>query len=72
MPTATRSRITQDAINEPIAKRMEESLQAYDAAKNLITETEIENEQQDDNLKVNGNNGNGNGNGNGNPNVNNR
>ncbi|GJR60586.1 putative reverse transcriptase domain-containing protein [Tanacetum coccineum] len=70
MPTATCSGMTQDAINELIAKRVEEALQAYDAAKNPGTETEMENEQQDDNIEVNGNNGNGNGNGN--PNVNNR
>ncbi|GKG63013.1 hypothetical protein Tco_0638660, partial [Tanacetum coccineum] len=42
MPTATRSRMTQDAINELIAKRVEEALQAYDAAKNPGTKTEIE------------------------------
>ncbi|GJZ85305.1 putative reverse transcriptase domain-containing protein [Tanacetum coccineum] len=71
MPTATHSGMTQDAINELIAKRMKEALKAYDAAKNPGTETEMENEQQDDNVEVNGNNGNGNGNGNGNPNVNN-
>ncbi|GKE92328.1 hypothetical protein Tco_1573423 [Tanacetum coccineum] len=68
MPTATRFEITQDVINELIAKRKEESLQVYDAAKNLVTEIEIENEQQDDNVEVNCNNGNGNGNGNDNPN----
>ncbi|GKB06887.1 putative reverse transcriptase domain-containing protein [Tanacetum coccineum] len=58
MPTATRFEITQDVINELIAKRKEESLQVYDAAKNLVTEIEIENEQQDDNVEVNCNNGN--------------
>ncbi|GJT11303.1 reverse transcriptase domain-containing protein [Tanacetum coccineum] len=72
MLTATRSRMTQDAMSELIAKRVEEDLQAYDAAKNPRTETEIENEQQDDNVEVNDNNGNGNGNGNKNPNVNNK
>ncbi|GJU73998.1 putative reverse transcriptase domain-containing protein [Tanacetum coccineum] len=71
MPTATRSGMTQDAINELIAKRVEESLQAYDTAKNLGTETEIKNDQQDNNVEANVNNGNGNGNGNGNLNVNN-
>nr|GEV09568.1 hypothetical protein [Tanacetum cinerariifolium] len=71
MPTATRFRMTQDAINELIVKRVEEALQAYDAAKNPGTKTELKNEQQDDNVKVNGNNGNGNGNGNGNLSVNN-
>ncbi|GJT90719.1 reverse transcriptase domain-containing protein [Tanacetum coccineum] len=71
MPTATRSGMTQDAINELISKRVEEALKAYDAARNPRTETEMENDQQDDNVKVNGNNGNGNGNGNENPNVNN-
>ncbi|GJW80361.1 putative reverse transcriptase domain-containing protein [Tanacetum coccineum] len=55
-----------------IAKRVEEALKAYDAAKNLRTETEMENEQQDDNVEANGGNGNGNGNGNGIPNMNNR
>ncbi|GJX00513.1 putative reverse transcriptase domain-containing protein [Tanacetum coccineum] len=64
--------MTQDAINELIAKRMKEALKVYDAARNPGTKTKIENDQQDDNIKVNGNNGNGNGNGNGNPNVNNR
>ncbi|GJT59171.1 putative reverse transcriptase domain-containing protein [Tanacetum coccineum] len=71
MPTATRSGMTQDAIKELITKRVEEGLQAYDAAKNPGTEIEMENEQQEDNVEVNGNNGNSNGNGNGNPNVNN-
>nr|GEX21049.1 reverse transcriptase domain-containing protein [Tanacetum cinerariifolium] len=71
MPTATRFRMTQDVINELIVKRVEEALQAYDAAKNPGTKTELKNEQQDDNVKVNGNNGNGNGNGNGNLSVNN-
>ncbi|GJX42014.1 hypothetical protein Tco_0257004 [Tanacetum coccineum] len=72
MPTATRSGMTQDAINELIAKRVEEALKAYDVTRNPGTETEIENEQQDDNIEANVNKGNGNGNGNGNPNVNNR
>nr|GEV76882.1 retrotransposon protein, putative, unclassified [Tanacetum cinerariifolium] len=45
------------------------TLQAYNAAKNPGTKTDIENEQQDENVEVNGNNGNGIGNGNGNPNV---
>ncbi|GJS30913.1 putative reverse transcriptase domain-containing protein, partial [Tanacetum coccineum] len=49
IPTATCSGMTQDAINELIAKRVEESLQAYDTAKNPRTETEIEN----GNLNVN-------------------
>ncbi|GKE16260.1 putative reverse transcriptase domain-containing protein [Tanacetum coccineum] len=70
MLTATRIGITQDAINKLIAKRVEEALEAYDAAKNPRTKNEMENEQQDDNIEVNGNNRNGNGNGN--PNVNNR
>ncbi|GJR58486.1 putative reverse transcriptase domain-containing protein [Tanacetum coccineum] len=52
MPTSTHSGITQDAINELIAKRVEEALQAYDTTKNPGTETEIENEQQDDNVEV--------------------
>nr|GEV20424.1 hypothetical protein [Tanacetum cinerariifolium] len=72
MPTATRIGMTQDAINELIAKRVEEALKAYDAVKNPKTETEIENEQQDDNVDANGDNGNSNENRNGNPNVNNR
>ncbi|GJW84838.1 putative reverse transcriptase domain-containing protein [Tanacetum coccineum] len=71
MPTATRTGMTQDAINELIAKRVEEALKAYNAARNPRTETEMENEQQDENVNANANNGNGNGNGNGNPNVNN-
>ncbi|GJU73873.1 hypothetical protein Tco_1265278 [Tanacetum coccineum] len=71
MPTATRTRMTQDAINELIAKRVDEALKAYDAVRNPEIEAEIENDQQDDHVKENINNGNGNGNGNGNPNVNN-
>ncbi|GJR02165.1 putative reverse transcriptase domain-containing protein [Tanacetum coccineum] len=71
MPTATRSGMTQDAINELIAKRVEEALKAYDAARNPRTEMEMENDQQDDNVEANVNNGNGNGNGNGTPNVDN-
>ncbi|GJW86514.1 putative reverse transcriptase domain-containing protein [Tanacetum coccineum] len=63
--------MTQDTINELIAKRVAEALEAYDIAKNPGTKTEMENEQQDDNVKVNGNNGNGNDDGNGNPNENN-
>ncbi|GJR23121.1 reverse transcriptase domain-containing protein [Tanacetum coccineum] len=61
--------MTQDAINELIAKRVEEALKAYDAAKNPRTKMEIGNEQQDDSVEANVNNGDGNGNGNGNPNV---
>ncbi|GKC71554.1 putative reverse transcriptase domain-containing protein [Tanacetum coccineum] len=72
MPTATRSGMTQDEINELIAKRVKEALKAYDATRNPGTETEIENEQQDDNVDANANNGNGLENENGNPNVNNR
>ncbi|GKC23946.1 reverse transcriptase domain-containing protein [Tanacetum coccineum] len=68
MPTATHSGMTQDAINELIAKCVEEALKAYDATRNPRTKIEMENEQQDDNVKDNVNNGNGNGNGNGNPN----
>ncbi|GJW39106.1 ribonuclease H-like domain-containing protein [Tanacetum coccineum] len=72
MLTATRSEMTQEAINELIAKHVEEALKAYDAAKNPRSKTEMENEQQDNNVEANVNNGNGNGNGNGNPNVNNK
>ncbi|GKA48601.1 hypothetical protein Tco_0741559, partial [Tanacetum coccineum] len=72
MSTATRSEMTQEAINELIAKHVEEALKAYDVAKNPRTKTEMENEQQDNNVEANVNNGNGNGNGNGNPNVNNK
>ncbi|GJW50236.1 hypothetical protein Tco_0091587 [Tanacetum coccineum] len=72
IPTATRTGMTQDAINELIAKRMEEALKAYEATKNPGTETEMENKQQEDNVEAHANNGNGNGNRNGNPNVNNR
>ncbi|GJZ13065.1 putative reverse transcriptase domain-containing protein [Tanacetum coccineum] len=61
-------RMTQDAIDELIAKRVAEALEAYDAAKNPGIKTEIEDKQQDDNVEANGNNGNCNGNGNGNPN----
>ncbi|GKG12780.1 hypothetical protein Tco_0347017, partial [Tanacetum coccineum] len=71
MPTTTCTGMTQDAINELIAKHVDEALKAYDAARNLKIEAEIENDQQDDHVKENINNGNGNGNGNGNPNVNN-
>ncbi|GKA70334.1 hypothetical protein Tco_0776398, partial [Tanacetum coccineum] len=72
MSTATRSEMTQEAINELLAKRVEEAPKAYDAAKNPKTETEMENEKQDKNVEANVSNGNGNGNGNGNPNVNNK
>ncbi|GKD60913.1 hypothetical protein Tco_1298422, partial [Tanacetum coccineum] len=58
MPTATRTGITQDVINELIAKRVEEALKAYDAAMNLGTEMEMENDQQDNNVKAHVNNGN--------------
>ncbi|GKG46110.1 hypothetical protein Tco_0498556, partial [Tanacetum coccineum] len=34
MPTATRIRMTQDVINELIAKRMDETLKVYDSARN--------------------------------------
>ncbi|GJZ77052.1 putative reverse transcriptase domain-containing protein [Tanacetum coccineum] len=51
MLTATRSGMTQDAINELIVKRVEEALKVYDAARNPGTKTEIENDQQDDNIK---------------------
>ncbi|GKG17299.1 hypothetical protein Tco_0362256 [Tanacetum coccineum] len=61
--------MTQDAINELIAKGVEEALKAYDAAKNPRTKREMENKQQDDNVNANGDNGNDNGKGNGNPNV---
>ncbi|GJS92090.1 putative reverse transcriptase domain-containing protein [Tanacetum coccineum] len=71
MPTATRTGMTQDAINELIAKRVAEALEAYDAARNRGTKKEMKNEQQDDNVEADVNNGNGNRNGNGNPNVNN-
>nr|GEU36072.1 hypothetical protein [Tanacetum cinerariifolium] len=66
MPTATRTKITQDAINELIIERVDETLKAYEAARNLKTEAEIKNEQQDDHVKENVKNGNGN------PNVNNK
>ncbi|GJY67245.1 putative reverse transcriptase domain-containing protein [Tanacetum coccineum] len=71
MPNATHSGMTQDATNELIAKRVEEALKAYDAARNPGTKTEMENGQQDDNVEANVNNGNGKGNGKRNPNVNN-
>ncbi|GJW80602.1 putative reverse transcriptase domain-containing protein [Tanacetum coccineum] len=71
MPTATRTGMTQYAINELIAKRVEEALKAYDAAKIPGTKIKIENEQQDDNVDSNLDNGNGNWNKNGNPNANN-
>ncbi|GJU50426.1 putative reverse transcriptase domain-containing protein, partial [Tanacetum coccineum] len=71
MPTATHTEMTQDVINKLIAKRVEEALKVYDAAKNPKTEMEIENEQQEDNVNANCDNGNGNENRNGNPNANN-
>nr|GEV31378.1 hypothetical protein [Tanacetum cinerariifolium] len=71
MRTNTRTRMTQDEINELIAKRVEEALKAYDAARNPELEARIEDDQQDDHVEENINNGNGNGNGNGNSNVNN-
>nr|GEY37424.1 hypothetical protein [Tanacetum cinerariifolium] len=71
MLTATRFRMTQDAIIKLVAKRVEEALRAYDAAKNLKTKTRIEDDQHDDHVKADVNNGSGNENGNGNPNVNN-
>ncbi|GJU92827.1 hypothetical protein Tco_1317583 [Tanacetum coccineum] len=61
MPTATRIRITQDAISELIAKRVDEALKAYDAARNPETKAKIKNEQQDDHVEGDVNNGNGNG-----------
>nr|GEV10631.1 hypothetical protein [Tanacetum cinerariifolium] len=65
MPTATRIRMTKDAINKLISKRVDEALKVYDAARNPETEAKIENEQQDDHVEgdVNIRNGNGNGNG---------
>ncbi|GJZ20486.1 hypothetical protein Tco_0557076 [Tanacetum coccineum] len=72
IPTTTRTRMTQDAINELIAMRVDEALKAYDTGRNPVTKAEIENEQQDDHVEGDVNNGNGNGNGNGNHNVNNR
>ncbi|GJU38686.1 putative reverse transcriptase domain-containing protein [Tanacetum coccineum] len=71
MPTATRTRMTQDAINKLIAQRVAEALETYEATKNPRTEIGVENEQQDNNVKANVNNGNGNEIRNGNPNVNN-
>ncbi|GJT81060.1 hypothetical protein Tco_1055402 [Tanacetum coccineum] len=71
MPTATHSRMTQDAINELIAKRVDETLKVYDAARNPELEMRMEDDQQDDHVEENVNNNNGNENGNGNPNVNN-
>ncbi|GKC80220.1 hypothetical protein Tco_1130994 [Tanacetum coccineum] len=70
--TATRTGMTQDAINELNAERVEKALKAYDAARNPEPEPEMEIEQQDNNIEANANNGNSNRNGNGNPNVNNR
>ncbi|GKB06179.1 putative reverse transcriptase domain-containing protein [Tanacetum coccineum] len=66
MSTATCTGMTQDEINELIAKRVDEALKA-----NPKTEVEIKNYQQDNHDEENVNNGNSNGNGNGNPNVNN-
>ncbi|GJU87468.1 hypothetical protein Tco_1295014 [Tanacetum coccineum] len=71
MLTATHTEMTQDAIHELIAKRVDEALKAYDAARNPEIEAEIKNDQQDDHFEENVNHGNGNENGNGNPNVNN-
>ncbi|GJW60734.1 hypothetical protein Tco_0110069 [Tanacetum coccineum] len=68
MPTATRTRMNQDAINELIAKRVDEALKAYDTARNPRTKAQIKNEQQDNHVQGDVNNGNDNGNGNGNPN----
>ncbi|GJV42293.1 hypothetical protein Tco_1420733 [Tanacetum coccineum] len=70
MPTAIRTGMTQDTINELIAKRVDEALTAYDTARNPRTKAQIKNEQQDNHVQGDVNNGNGNGNGNGNPNVN--
>ncbi|GKA13778.1 hypothetical protein Tco_0693424 [Tanacetum coccineum] len=53
-----------DAINELIAKHVDEALKAYDAARNPIIEAKIKNDQQDDHVKENVNHGNGNRNGN--------
>nr|GEU55600.1 hypothetical protein [Tanacetum cinerariifolium] len=71
MLTATRTEMTQDAINELIAKRVDEALKAYDATRNPETEAKIKNEQQDDHVEGDVNNVNGNGNENGHLNVNN-
>nr|GEX60213.1 putative reverse transcriptase domain-containing protein [Tanacetum cinerariifolium] len=71
MRTDTRTRMTQDEINELIAKRVEEAMKAYDAARNPKLEVGIKDDQQDDHVEENINNGNDNGNGNGNSNVNN-
>ncbi|GJU96621.1 hypothetical protein Tco_1321377 [Tanacetum coccineum] len=46
MSTATHSRMTQDAINKLIAKRVEEALKAYDAARNPRTETRMEDDNK--------------------------
>nr|GEW86548.1 hypothetical protein [Tanacetum cinerariifolium] len=73
MPIATRFGMTQDVIDEFIAKRVEEALKTYDASRNPEPEVESEDEQGDDNVYDNGNgngNGQGRGNGNINPNVN--
>ncbi|GJS46425.1 reverse transcriptase domain-containing protein [Tanacetum coccineum] len=72
MLTATRTGMTQDAINELITKGVDEDLKASEAARNPRTKVEIENEQQDDHVEENVNNRNSNENGNGNPNVNNK
>ncbi|GKA74870.1 hypothetical protein Tco_0781248 [Tanacetum coccineum] len=64
MPTATRTEMSQDAINGLITKRVDEALKAYDAARNPGTEAKIKNEQQDDHIEENVN-------GNRNPNANN-
>nr|GEW01521.1 putative reverse transcriptase domain-containing protein [Tanacetum cinerariifolium] len=72
IPTATHTRMTQDAINELISKRVDKALKVYDDARNPRIEAESKNDQQDDHVEENVNNWNGNENGNGNPNVNNR
>ncbi|GJZ22370.1 putative reverse transcriptase domain-containing protein [Tanacetum coccineum] len=56
----TRSGMTQDAINELVAKRIEEALKAYNSARNPETETGMEDDQQDDHVETDVNNGNGN------------
>ncbi|GJT00841.1 hypothetical protein Tco_0822010 [Tanacetum coccineum] len=68
VPTATRSEMTQYAINELIAKRVDEALKPYDAARNPKIEAEIKNDQQDDHVEENVNHGNSYKNVNGNPN----
>nr|GEZ30028.1 hypothetical protein [Tanacetum cinerariifolium] len=70
MPTATRTGITQDAINKLIPKHIDEALMEYEDTRNPKTKAKIENEQQENHVEENVNNENSNGNGNGNPNVN--